>query len=533
MLRYKRYDRFYDRFQVPGYDLTAVEQASRRQLLRAFWALLALAAVVVLALVIYSNCRYPLDRTTNYASDEEHFKYGSIGSDNQLRGLPYELFMVLPEVFSDLLPAGAPHDYTAFGFIQEPGHELPIGFSKRRHVIDFAGFNCAFCHTGSVREAPGAPPRIIPGMPANTVDLWKFFKFLMDAAADRRFTPEVLIPHMQQRHKLNGFEETLYKVEIIAQVRSALLDQKQRVARIFRDNPPWGPGRVDTFGPYKAIQHNFDLERLPAAEVIGTADLPSLWNQGPRNGMRLHWDGNNDSVRERNFSASFGAGATPSTVDIGALDRVQGWIWTLASPRYPFAVDAAAAARGRAHYMQHCYACHGTQDFGREFAEHGFKVGGDLRLGMVEPRASLLPRNRTDPYRLDSFTWELSVHQATLLADTPEQLKRFRKTDGYATMPLDGIWARAPYLHNGSVPTLTDLLQPAARRPKTFYRKDDVYDQVRGGFVSDAQAIGADRDRYFLYDTALPGNGNVGHEYGVDELDDTQKRELVEFLKTM
>src|SRR5262245_19027063 len=131
-----------------------------------------------------------------------------------LRGLPYDLFAVLPEAFEDLLPSGAPHDYTAFGLIQEPGHELPIGFSRRRHVIDFAGINCSLCHTGSVREAPGAPPRIILGMPANTVDLWRFFKFLMDAAADRRLTPDVLIPYMQRRRPLSDVEELAYRLEI-------------------------------------------------------------------------------------------------------------------------------------------------------------------------------------------------------------------------------------------------------------------------------------------------------------------------------
>jgi len=66
-----------------------------------------------------------------------------------------------------------------------------------------------------------------------------------------------------------------------------------------------------------------------------------------------------------------------------------------------------------------------------------------------------------------------------------ERFSHFRKTFGYANSPLDGIWLRAPYLHNGSVPTLRDLLQPSANRPKTFYRGYDVYDQKNVGFVTD------------------------------------------------
>ena len=61
----------------------------------------------------------------------------------------------------------------------------------------------------------------------------------------------------------------------------------------------------------------------------------------------------------------------------------------------------------------------------------------------------------------------------------------FRKTDGYVAVPLDGVWLRAPYLHNGSVPSLHDLLEPPDGRPKAFHRGYDLYDPARVGFVSD------------------------------------------------
>jgi len=87
-------------------------------------------------------------------------------------------------------------------------------------------------------------------------------------------------------------------------------------------------------------------------------------------------------------------------------------------------------------------------------------------------------------------------------------------------------------LHNGSVPTLRDLLEPSDKRPKIFYRGYDVYDQKKGGFVAD---VDQEKDRkYFLYDTKEPGNSNQGHEgkrYGT-ELSAAEKGALVEYLKT-
>jgi hypothetical protein len=99
-------------------------------------------------------------------------------------------------------------------------------------------------------------------------------------------------------------------------------------------------------------------------------------------------------------------------------------------------------------------------------------------------------------------------------------------------MPLDGIWLRAPYLHNGSVPTLRALLEPTERRPKVFYRGNDVYDRIDVGFVADAPDDHG--RRFFRFDTSGPGNGNAGHEgraYGT-ELSDADKAALVEYLKT-
>ena len=116
----------------------------------------------------------------------------------------------------------------------------------------------------------------------------------------------------------------------------------------------------------------------------------------------------------------------------------------------------------------------------------------------------------------------------TLGEGKPWRFSHFRKTDGYANMPLDGLWLRAPYLHNGSVPTLRALLFPE-ERPVEFYRAYDVYDWQNVGFI----ATGADAAREgVLLDTRLKGNSNAGHVYG-QELTPEQREDLLEYLKTL
>jgi hypothetical protein len=96
-------------------------------------------------------------------------------------------------------------------------------------------------------------------------------------------------------------------------------------------------------------------------------------------------------------------------------------------------------------------------------------------------------------------------------------------------VPLDGIWARAPYFHNGAVPSLADLLKPPAERPRTFYRGYDVYDPRNVGFIYEGPA--AEKEGWKL-DTSLPGNSNGGHLWGT-ALAPAQKTALVEYLKTL
>lgn len=100
----------------------------------------------------------------------------------------------------------------------------------------------------------------------------------------------------------------------------------------------------------------------------------------------------------------------------------------------------------------------------------------------------------------------------------------------YKARPLTGIWATPPYLHNGSVPNLWEILLPADKRSKTFHLGTREYDPEKAGYKDMPEFDGKPS---FTFDTTLPGNTNVGHEYGVTELDDAQRKELLEYLKTL
>jgi hypothetical protein len=99
----------------------------------------------------------------------------------------------------------------------------------------------------------------------------------------------------------------------------------------------------------------------------------------------------------------------------------------------------------------------------------------------------------------------------------------------YKARPLNGVWASAPYLHNGSVPTVWDLLHHPAERPARFYVGSRQFDPVRLGLRSVAEEGGP---RLFDYDTTVRGNSSAGHPYGT-QLTDDEKRQLIEYLKTL
>ena len=475
---------------------------------------LFIAGGVILLLIIWAAHRFTRDVPVVYENIEDHFKYGSTGGE-RASGIPYSIWMALPELFPEYLPGKG---LQSLGFIFEPGKDLPVGVSKRNvQGIDRVFLNCAVCHVGTVRDTPASTPRIIVGMPSNTVDLEGFQKFLSDCALDEKFTAGRIIPVIERMGTDDALNRLLLRAVGVDLMRDRLLMLRQRFAFVNRE-PPFGPGRFDTFNPPKVLL-NFRMDNLPEDEWIGVCDFPSIWHQRLRQGMQLHWDGNNTSVDERNRSAAFGTGAIPPTLDRPSLQRTADWLLDAGPPAYPYPIDRELAARGKPVFAEYCADCHGAS--GTDFT--------GKYVGQVTP----IDRIKTDRHRLDSYSYVLCVNQSLLYSAYPsERFTHFRKTNGYANQPLDGLWLRAPYLHNGSIPNLRALLEPSARRPTGFYRGYDVYDRRNVGFVAD---VPEENGRsFFHYDTSLEGNGNFGHEgreFGT-ELPPDAKDALVEYLKT-
>ncbi|MBV9578856.1 MAG: cytochrome c [Chloroflexi bacterium] len=458
-----------------------------------------------------------------YRDPAQHFEYGSIGADSQGNsndpdggGVPYAIWRVLPTVFSDKLPNRPGVGYARFGFIYEtPTSPRPIGTSIRDNPIPLLGLNCATCHTGTIRDTADGPARIVLGMPAHQLDVQAYLRFLLAAGQDPRFNADTLLPAIHADDpSFSVADDALFRYVVIPRTRQALI--ARAISFSWMDaRPDFLPGRVDTFNPYKQrLETRFGPAsgfNMATDSTVGTVALPSLWNQRPREGMWLHWDGNNDSVDERNKSAALGAGATEQSLDLASLARVHNFIADLQPPPFPRdRINADLARQGEQVWSAECASCHAF---------------GGAKTGQVTP----IDEIGTDPSRLDSFTPLLARNMSNYGKGYGWQFSHFVKTNGYANMPLDGIWLRAPYLHNGSVPTLRDLLNAPDVRPREFYTGYDLYDYTNVGFVSqgpEAQRFGE------RYDTSVAGNGNGGHLYGTN-LSQAEKDALLEYMKTL
>ena len=460
--------------------------------------LLIATAVFVAAVVV----RLQDGRATYFASAEEHFKYGSIGTEYQ-DGVPYWIWQALPRVFADKLPG--PGGYSSLGIVWEPERELPVGFSKRNVLgLPAVGINCAICHAASFRTTATVAPTVVAGGPAHQMDSQGYLRFILDCADDPRFTPDRLMAEIESMTDLSWLESLTYRYVVIPTARR-LIKQRRLGESWMEKRPVWGRGRIDPFNPVK-----FRMLKLPLDETIGNSDMMSIWNMKSRDGMALHWDGLSTSLRDVVISSALGDGATPRSIDVASLDRIEEWILSRPAPAYPFPIDDRLAALGEPIFTRMCAECHAP---------------GGKRTGTVVPVGEI----GTDRHRLDMWTREAGETYNAFGDGYPWDMTRFRKTNGYVAVPLDGLWLRAPYLHNGSVPYLGEILERPENRTPVFYRGYDVYDPARVGFV----ASGPEAERAgSRYDIRQPGNSNAGHIYGTD-LSADDKRALIEYLKTL
>jgi mono/diheme cytochrome c family protein len=207
---------------------------------------------------------------------------------------------------------------------------------------------------------------------------------------------------------------------------------------------------------------------------------------------------------------------------------IQAYLLTLEPPKYPFAIDAKKTQAGKTLFEKSCARCHGTYGEGASYPN---KVIDLDDIGTDATLATGFPIEAEDLYNRSWFGQEIG----------PEGKKIPAKANrGYQAPPLDGIWATAPYFHNGSSPTIYHVLNSKAR-PKIFTRsyrtREEDYDAANVGWKITTLKAGPDpgvvpMERRKIYDTTQPGRANTGHTFG-DKLSDAERMAIIEYLKTL
>ena len=247
------------------------------------------------------------------------------------------------------------------------------------------------------------------------------------------------------------------------------------------------------------------------------SDVPPWWHTSKKNALYYTGVGRGDHSRTIMAASIL---TLQEVAEAEAIDEhfpdVLAFLKTIESPTYPFTIDQTMANRGKTIFEDRCASCHGT--YGDIETYPNLLV--DLDVIETDPLLA------TSNYGYDSF---LSSYNGSWFGQG-ENGAKLVATNGYVAPPLDGIWATAPYLHNGSVPTLEDLLN-SEQRPtfweRTFDNSDLDVDKVGWNYTQPAAATGTT-----VYDTTLPGYGNQGHYYG-DRLSTEERGDLIEYLKTL
>jgi mono/diheme cytochrome c family protein len=203
----------------------------------------------------------------------------------------------------------------------------------------------------------------------------------------------------------------------------------------------------------------------------------------------------------------------------GARDLLA-WIESLEPPAYPHAVDSERAARGRIAFERVCAKCHGTYGDGSAFPD---KIVPIDEVG-------------TDRARFDSLSREYRGFMAEGWFGRGHADDYRPDTNGYVAPPLNGVWASAPYFHNGSVPTLAEVLSPDSR-PVVWKRSVIGYDRERVGLEVERMesmpaAVTRPDERRTYFDTRKFGKSAAGHSYP-NQLTDDERRDVLEYLKTL
>jgi hypothetical protein len=508
--------------------------------------------------------------------------------------MPYQLFLALEQA-EGTEPFRADSVSDRFGLLTEPADPrtnpdgLPIGLVKTsvpagRWKGDWIGLSCSTCHCSEL-SYKGQKIRIEGGS-NHAFDFAGYISALDQALAATQRDP-AKFDRVATRMKANGDGA---RAELRAQLDEAAEVVHTYISRDAAMATPSGPGRMDalTLIHTRVVDGALGVpENWEAA--LAPAKPPFLWN-APQSAW-VQWSGTASDPFYRNATESMGVftrmdlrspspeqGLFESTVDVRGQLKIEELLRRLAPPKWPEEVfgpiDRAKAARGRALFMEHCSACHSTYPHrwsvpkvdGKRFIENALVP--DVYVG-TDPQQFKTPGfNRQPEYLTGNMaSWmsppfkgaELAPSLAVLSTARKGVLERALSSAGltpaelvdahgyrydwekpptqasYKAGPRDGVWATAPFLHNGSVPSLYDLLTPAKERPKTFLVGRD-FDPVKVGVDTSGNS------GRFEFDTTRIGNSNAGHSFengplgaGVIGrlLSEQERWDLVEFLKSI
>ena len=382
---------------------------------------------------------------------------------------------------------------------------------------------------------------------------------------------------------------------LMTEVQAWYLRYHTLISRALPPNP-WGPSRLDAVAMIFDRLTGLDLGPPPShliPENVRVADAPVrypfLWNapiQDHTQWPAFAQNGNDVLALSRNLGEEFGVFGeffpakdasnlilhvdyrTQNSANFAGLESLEGLIKQIGPPAYPWRIDPALAARGKAIYdaptaQGGCAECHGIRpgedrltfsttwatpamDVGTEAREHdllartaqsGVLAGARIPfitspLAATDTAFDLLAtsvtgsilepqlRDLTDSsHTLAMASGKASAATLAAVAAKPDVVQlggAFTAPSTtvykYESRVLQGIWATAPYLHNGSVPTLADLLKPAAQRPASF-AVGPAYDKDALGLARTQTKFG-----YVLRTTDCSdrnsGNSRCGHEFG-------------------
>jgi len=248
-------------------------------------------------------------------------------------------------------------------------------------------------------------------------------------------------------------------------------------------------------------------------------DVPPWWVLKKKNAMFYTAIGRGDFSKFLMASSLLTLKDSTQAAEIDkSFPDVLSWINTLEAPAYPFVVDQTLAQRGQRIFELNCSKCHGNYS-GKEDYPNLL-----IPLDVIGTDPAL-----SDAYTKGTYSTFINWYNKSWFTKGAHPGKLVIE-EGYVAQPLDGIWATAPYLHNGSVPTL-DVLLNSKSRPEYWQRSFNSmdYDSISVGWKYKTLSTKEDVQ---TYDTNLEGYGNKGHEFG-DDLSDQERRAVIEYLKTI